>query len=90
LLKEEMEIKLIKKIAKFPYIVKQSADQYSPNVLSNYLFELAQDFNSFYHSSPVLKAEENLKNARLKLVEAIKIVLENGLELLGIPILEKM
>jgi arginyl-tRNA synthetase len=90
LLKEEIEIKLIKKIAGFPYIIKQSADQYSPNTLSNYLFELAQDFNSFYHASPVLKAEEQLKNARLKLVEAVKIVLGTGMELLGIPVLEKM
>jgi len=90
LLKEDIEIKLIKKTTKFPDIIKQSADKYSPNILSNYLFELAQDFNSFYHSSPVLKAEEDLKNARLKLVESIKIVLGIGLELLGIPILEKM
>jgi len=90
LLKEEIEIKLIKKIAAFPYIIKQSADQYSPNILSNYLFELAQDFNSFYHASPVLKAEEGLKNARLKLVETVKFVLGTGLELLSIPVLEKM
>lgn len=89
-LKEDIEIKLIKKITKFPDIIKQSADQYSPNVLTNYLFELSQDFNSFYHSLPVLKAEENLRNARLKLVDSIKIVLGIGLELLGIPILEKM
>lgn len=90
LLKEDMEIKLIKKLAYFPNIIKNSADQYSPNILANYLFELAQDFNSFYQSLPVLKAEENLKNARLKLVEAVKTVLSNGLYLLGIAVLEKM
>jgi len=90
LLKEDIEIKLIKRIAKFPDIIKQSVDQYSPNILTNYLFELAQDFNSFYQSLPVLKSEENLRNARLKLVESVKTVLKNGLELLGIPILEKM
>jgi arginyl-tRNA synthetase len=90
ILKEGIEIKIIKKISKFPDIVKQATDQYSPNILSNYLFELAQDFNSFYHSSPVLQAEENLRNARLKLVESVKTVLEIGLYLLGIPILEKM
>ncbi|OGI12111.1 arginine--tRNA ligase [Candidatus Micrarchaeota archaeon RBG_16_36_9] len=90
LLKEDIETKLIKKIANFPDIIKQSTDQYAPNILANYLFELAQDFNSFYHSSPVLKAEENIKNARLKLVESIEIILKTGLELLGIPILEKM
>jgi len=90
LLKEDIEIKLIKKIAKFSNIIKQSSDQYSPNILTNYLFELAQDFNSFYQSLPVLKSEENLRNARLKLVDSIRIVLKNGLYLLGIPIMEKM
>lgn len=90
LLKEDIEIKLIKKIAKFPTIVKECADQYSPNILTNYLFELAQDFNSFYQFLPVLKSEENLRNARLKLVDSIRIVLKNGLYLLGISILEKM
>jgi arginyl-tRNA synthetase len=90
LLKEDIEIKLIKKLAQFPNLIKNAAGQYSPNILSNYLFELAQDFNSFYQSLPVLKVEENLKNARLKLVESTKTVLTTGLYLLGIPILEKM
>jgi len=90
LLKEDIEIKLIKKIAKFPNIIKQTADQYSPNILTNYLFELAQDFNSFYQFLPVLKSEKELKNARLKLVESVKTVMKSGLYLLGIPIMEKM
>jgi len=90
LLKEEIETKIIKKISKFPNIINQASGQYAPNILANYLFELSQNFNSFYHSSPVLQAEENIKNARLKLVEAVKTVLETGLYLLGIPILEKM
>lgn len=89
-LREDIEIKLIKKIAKFPNVIKQSADNYSPNILTNYLFELAQDFNSFYQSLPVLKAENDLKNARLELVDSVKTVLKTGLNLLGIPILEKM
>jgi len=89
-LKDPKEVSVLKLIAKFPNIIKQSANQYSPNVLTNYLFELAQDFNSFYQSLPVLKSEENLKNARLKLVDSVKTVLKTGLELLGIPILEKM
>ena len=90
LLKEDIEIRLIKKISQFPNIIKQSAKNYAPNFLSNYLFELAQDFNNFYQVLPVLKAEENLKNARLKLVESVKTVLKSGLYLLSIPILEKM
>jgi arginyl-tRNA synthetase len=90
LLKEDKELKLIKKLAKFPNIIKNAAVQYSPNILTTYLFELAQDFNSFYQSLPVLKAEEGLKKARLKLVEAFTIVIKSGLNLLSISILEKM
>jgi arginyl-tRNA synthetase len=90
LLKEESEIGLLKKMAMFPDIVKHSADNYSPNVIANYLFELAQLFNSFYQSVQVLKAGDDLKNARLKLVEAFTIVFKSGMELLGIPVLERM
>ena len=90
LLKEDIETMLIKKIANFPNIVKESSEQYAPNIISNYLFELSQDFNSFYHDFPVLKAETELRNARLKLVESVKTVLERGLYLLGIDVLEKM
>jgi arginyl-tRNA synthetase len=90
LLKEEIELNLIKKVAKFPDVIRQACEQYSPNLISNYIFELAQEFNSFYHNSPVLKAEEGLKSARLKLVNSIMIVLGIGLELLGIPVLEEM
>jgi arginyl-tRNA synthetase len=90
LLKEDIELRIIKKIARFPEIVRQSSEHYTPNIVSNYLFELAQEFNSFYHDLPVLKAEEKLKNARLKLVESVMTVLGNGLYLLGIPVLEKM
>ncbi|MFH0929212.1 MAG: arginine--tRNA ligase [Candidatus Aenigmatarchaeota archaeon] len=90
MLKEEAEINLMKKIAKFPDIVKNATDNYAPNTIANYLFELSQNFNSFYQSVQVLKAEEDLKNARLKLVEAFAIVMKSGIYLLNIPFLEKM
>jgi arginyl-tRNA synthetase len=90
LLREDIELRIIKKIAVFPEVVRQASEHYAPNEISNYLFELAQEFNSFYHDLPVLKAEDKLKNARLKLVESVMTVLGNGLHLLGIPLLEKM
>ena len=90
LLKEDIERLLIKKIAQFPEIVKKSADQYSPSIITNYLFELSQDFNTFYQSLPVLKSEDKLKNARLKLVDTVRIILKNGLYLLGISVMDKM
>jgi arginyl-tRNA synthetase len=90
LLKEDAETKLLKNIAKFPAVVKNATDGYAPNVIANYLFNLAQDFNTFYQSVHVLKAEEKLKSARLRLVEAFSMVLKSGLYLLDIPVLEKM
>jgi arginyl-tRNA synthetase len=58
--------------------------------LAQYLFKLAQDFNAFYHELPVLKAKLDVQLARLELLKAIRQVLGNGLELLGLPILEEM
>ena len=85
------ELTLLKFLYNFPEIVEKSAQKYSPNLICNYLFELAQVFNNFYESVPVLKAEnQELKKARLNLVAASAQVLKNGLNLLGIQAPEKM
>ncbi len=85
---EEIEVKIMKQIAKFPSVIQQSADKYAPYIICTYLFQLAQDFNSFYNSVPVLKSER--KESRLKLVETVRTVLKTGLELLGVEAVEKM
>jgi len=90
LLKKDEEVELIKKISEFPGVINKFTDNYKPNIIANYLYELAQKFNEFYHSCPVLKEKEELKKARLMLVECVDIVLGNGLNLLGIETLEKM
>jgi len=89
-LKDEKELKIIKLIAKYPRILEKSAGELRPHFLANYLYDLADAFNNFYQFVPVLKAEEKLRDARLKLVESVRTVLKSGLYLLGIPILEKM
>ena len=89
-LKDDKEISIMKLLLKFADIIERSVKDLRPHYIANYLYELSVAFNEFYQSLPVLKAEEDLKNARLKLVESVKIVLGNGLKLLGIPILEKM
>jgi arginyl-tRNA synthetase len=89
-LKDSKEINVLKLLSKFPCTIERSAKDLRPHYMANYLYDLSVAFNEFYQSLPVLKAEEQLKNARLKLVEAVKIVLGTGMELLGIPILEKM
>jgi len=91
LLEHESEIKLIKKIAEFPDKIKQANDEYKPHLIANYLFEIASQFNQFYRDCPVLKAEKkDMKKARLYLVKATKIVIKNGLDLLGITAPDEM
>jgi arginyl-tRNA synthetase len=58
--------------------------------LAQFLFSLCQNFNTFYHELPVLKAEEKIKLARLNLIKSIRQVLENGLVILDLPILKEM
>jgi len=90
LLKEVKENNLIIKMARYPEVVKKASATYEPSEIAKYLFELAQEFNDYYHSVPVLKSKEATKNARLALIDAISQVLANGLKLLGIEVLEEM
>ncbi len=84
LLTSEQEFKLVKQISKFPEIVDKAAESYQPHMLANYAFELASMFAAFYEKCDVIHAEENLKAARLFLVQAFLNVIRKALELLGI------
>lgn len=85
---ELKEIDLIKKLSEFPEIVLKSYNNLNPSVIANYSYQLAQSFNEFYHSCPVIGSEK--ENFRLNLVEAFRIILKNSLNLLGIETIEKM
>jgi len=85
---KEQEIKLLKKIDFFPQIVEKAYGNLAPNLIANYVFELAQIFNEFYHSCPVMGSES--EGFRLKLVDAFRITLKKGLDLLGIETIEEM
>ncbi len=89
-LKTKQDEKLILLLSKFSETVEKSAESYSPHILSRYLLDLSQAFNEFYHSCPVLDADEDVKKARLLLVSAVKQVLHNGIYLLGIKAPERM
>jgi arginyl-tRNA synthetase len=79
------EIELIEQISRFPNAVQQAANEYRPLVMAAYTYDLANAFHSFYHAVPVLQNEdENIKNARLRLVAAAKQTLANALRLLDI------
>lgn len=81
----EEELQLLKLIGKFDEVVAKAAEEFSPSVICNYLFDVCQKFNSFYNSSPILNAEsEDVKNARLVLCKCTAIVVKNGLSLLGL------
>lgn len=85
---KQQEIDLIKKLGDFPKIVKKSCNDLAPNLIANYIYDLSQLFNTFYHECPVLGSVE--EGFRLKLVEAFKIVIKSGLNLLGIKEIEEM
>ena len=70
--------------------MEAAGKNYEPSEIAKYLLDLAQEFNNYYHSVPVLKAKAEIRQARLAMIMAVKQVLENGLELLGIETVEKM
>jgi arginyl-tRNA synthetase len=89
-LKEAAEITLAKRLVQFAEVVPQVLNDFRPNVLANYLFELANSFHAFYEACPVLKSEEPVRGSRLALSELTGRVLQRGLDLLGIKVPEKM
>jgi len=91
LLKHDSETDLIKKLARFPIIIDEACEGFKPHIIANYLFEVASQFNQFYRDCPVLpEKDKKLRISRLALVDATKIVLKNGLHLLGIVAPEEM
>ncbi len=85
-----LERKLVVLLSKFSYIVLRVVNELKPNIFADYLLKVANTFNDFYRDHPVLKAESELRMHRLAIVDATRIVLRNGLELLGIEPLERM
>jgi arginyl-tRNA synthetase len=89
-LSDPAELNLAKRVCQFAEIVPQVLNGFRPNILANYLFELANSFHAFYEACPVLKSEEPARSSRLALCELTGRVLQKGLELLGIKAPEKM
>ena len=80
----QSEKQLALQLLEFPGAVVRAAEAYKPSVLADYLFQTAQLYSSFYQNSPILKSEETVKNARLRLCALFGEVLKTGLGLLGI------
>jgi arginyl-tRNA synthetase len=90
ILANSAEINLAKRLCQFAEIVPQVLNDFRPNILANYLFELANSFHTFYEACPVLKSEEPARSSRLAVCDLTARVLQCGLELLGIKVPEKM
>jgi arginyl-tRNA synthetase len=91
LLKEESEMKIIKLISSFDDVLERVKDKLSPHYLTDYLEELASLFHKYYAEHKIVDSEnEELSNARLNLAFAVKIILAEGLNLLGVSAPEKM
>lgn len=89
-LNDVQELAVARILVKFPEVVFQAAEEFKPNLICNYLFELATKFNTFYAALPVLQAPLEIMEVRLNLVEAVTLILKNGLNLLGIEAPEEM
>ena len=90
LLKHLSEITLIKQLEKFPEIIYNAQSSLEPHNVANYLNDIANCFHKFYADCRIISKDHALTNARVALTSATKIVIGNGLELLGINAPEKM
>ncbi|PIU36791.1 arginine--tRNA ligase [Candidatus Roizmanbacteria bacterium CG06_land_8_20_14_3_00_34_14] len=84
------ELNVLRLINQFPEIVQKAAIQLSPNIIANYLYELAQKYNYFYQKNKILESKEKIKQFRLMLTQATGKVIKEGLYLLGIKTVEQM
>jgi arginyl-tRNA synthetase len=90
MLNEEHELALTRTVSRYPEIIDSAAQARTPHLLAHYLHALATDLHGYYNAHQFLVDEENLRNARLNLILATKIILRNGLALLGVSAPEKM
>ena len=85
------EIRIIKMLDQFPARISEAGAAYSPAVIANYAYDLAKEFNQYYHDTPILKEEDNaLLKYRLALIGKVAEVLVKAMSILGIDLPERM
>ena len=85
------EVSLIRLMHDFPEVVSEAARALNPSLIANFLYELAKEFNQFYHDHSILSADTGVQvSQRLLLAEATGNIIESGMELLGIEVPERM
>lgn len=90
LLTEAAELKLLTRLADYPEVVRNAAIDHAPHQLAYYLRDLANDFHGYYNACQILVEDDKLRHARLCLICAVRQVIRNGLELLGVSAPEIM
>ena len=90
LLLDEEAIALIKEISRFPQVVLDAAEKYEPSVVARFAMDVAQSFSRFYNACRVNVEDDDLRNARVRLVALTKSTLKDALQLLGIDCPEQM
>lgn len=86
----EEDLEIMRSLFKYPEIVEVATRTFSPNLLANYIYNLAGSYNVLYQKHPILKAEGPLRAYRLTLTKAVSTVMHDGLRLLGIQTVERM
>jgi len=87
----EKEISLIRLIYDFPETVESAANEQNPSIIANFMYEMAKEFNQFYHDYSILNAESaEIRLFRLHLASICGNIIENGMALLGIEVPERM
>ena len=85
------EVELVKALAEYPAVVRTAGEQFAPSVIAAYAYDLAKQFNGYYHDHSILK-EENVavRSLRLKLAAEVARVIRSAMSLLGINVPERM
>jgi len=87
----EKELYLIRLITTFPNIIKDAAESFSPALIANYMYDLAKEYNQFYHDFPILKEENtSLQAFRIILSDTTGKIIRSGMNLLGIDVPDRM
>ncbi len=89
-IEHKIERRLAIKLSRFSAAVRAAADNYRPNIMADYLYDLAQIYSSFYQNVPFLKAEEGVRESRIRLCRSTARTLKQGLNLLGIETRERI
>ena len=88
--KLKLVIRLLKKLEQFPQIIENSRTALEPQTIATYLYDTANSFHKFYSDCRVITEDLDLTQSRIALIKGVKIILSNGLSILGITAPERM